>query len=89
MLPELKAQQLLADKAYGAQARVLDLLQTRGTQAVIPPKANRLTPRAYDAERYKDRHLSENFFLKLKHFCAITTRYDKTKRDFFAAILLA
>jgi transposase len=41
------------------------------------------------AERYKDRHLVENFFLKLKHFRAIATRYDKTKRNFLAAIYLA
>lgn len=89
LLPQVKADYLLADKAYDAQTRVLDLLEAKGTQAVIPPKANRLTPRAYDAERYKDRHLIENFFLKLKHFRAIATRYDKTARNFLASIHLA
>lgn len=79
----------MADKAYDADERVLALLETRGVEAVIPPKANRLTPRTYDAERYKDRHLIENFFLKLKHFRALATRYDKTKRNFLAAIHLA
>lgn len=89
MLPELKAQQLLADKAYDADGRVLELLNDKGIEAVIPSKANRLTSRTYDAERYKDRYLIENFFLKLKHFRAIATRYDKTKRNFLAAIYLA
>ncbi len=89
MLPKVNADYLLADKAYDAQERVLDLLQAKGTRAVIPPKANRLTSRTYDAERYKDRHLIENFFLKLKHFRAIATRYDKTARNFLAAIHLA
>ena len=89
MLPEVGADYLLADKAYDAQERVLDLLETKGVEAVIPPKANRLTSRTYDTERYKHRHLIENFFLKLKHFRAIATRYDKTKRNFLAAIHLA
>ena len=89
MLPDLQAGQLLADKAYDADERVLERLRAKGTQAVIPPKANRLAARSYDAERYKDRHLIENFFLKLKHFRAIATRYDKTKRNFLAAIHLA
>lgn len=89
LLPKLEAEQLLADKAYDAQERVLDILKEKSIEAVIPPKANRPTPRAYDAQRYKDRHLIENFFLKLKHFRAIATRYDKTARNFLAAIHLA
>lgn len=88
-MPPVKADYLLADKAYDDQTRVLDLLEAKGTQAVIPPKTNRLNLRAYDAERYKDRHLIENFFLKLKHFRAIATRYDKIARNFLAAIHLA
>jgi transposase len=38
---------------------------------------------------YKARHLIENFFAKLKQFRAIATRYDKTERNFLAAIHLA
>ncbi len=89
LLPNLKAEQLLANKAYDADERVLNHLREKGIEAVIPPKSTRLTPRIYDAERYKDRHLIETFFLKLKHFRAIATRYDKTKRNFLAAIYLA
>ena len=35
------------------------------------------------------RHLIENFFCKLKQFRAIATRYDKTARNFLAAVHLA
>jgi transposase len=35
---------------------------------------------------YAARHLIENFFAKLKQFCAIGTRYDKTARNFLAAV---
>jgi transposase len=40
-------------------------------------------------ETYKARHLMENFFCKLKQYRAIATRYDKTARNFLAAIHLA
>jgi transposase len=55
---------------------------------VIPPKSSRKTQRPYDKELYKARHLIENFFCKLKQFRAIATRYDKTARNFLAAIHL-
>ena len=35
------------------------------------------------------RHPIENFFSQLKQFRAIATRYDKTARNFLAAIYLA
>lgn len=88
LLPTITANYLLADKAYDADERVLKHLNEKGIEAVIPPKSTRLTPRSYDTERYKDRHLIETFFLKLKQFRAIATRYDKTKRNFLAAIHL-
>jgi transposase len=55
---------------------------------VIPPRSNRKNPRVYDQELYKARHLIENFFARLKQFRAIATRYDKTARNFLAAIYL-
>ncbi len=89
LLPDLKAQTLLADNAYDADERVLTPLQQAGKTAVIPPKRNRVVQRPYDQELYKERHLIENFFCKLKPFRAIATRYDKTARNFLAAIYLA
>jgi transposase len=68
---------------------VLIPLQNAGKTAVIPPKANRKIQRDYDRELYKARHLTENFFAKLKLFRAIATRYDKTARNFLAAIHFA
>jgi hypothetical protein len=46
-------------------------------------------PVSSNKELYKARHLIENFFCKLKQFRAIATRYDKTARNFLAAIHLA
>ena len=89
LLPNLVAETVLADKAYDADKRVLDLLEAQGKTAVIPPKRNRANPREYDRELYKARHLIENFFAKLKQYRAIATRYDKRGTNFLGAIYLA
>jgi transposase len=89
LLPQLAADRLIADKAYDADARVLEPLAHAGKTAVIPPVPNRRTVRKFDRELYKERHLIENFFCKLKQFRAIATRYDKTARNFLAAVHLA
>ncbi len=89
LLPRMTADMLLADKAFDADQRVIEPLRRAGKIAVIPPKSNRKTPRPFDREVYNWRHLIENFFCKLKQFRAIATRYDKTARNFLAAIHLA
>ena len=89
LLPTMQADTLIADKAFDADKRVIEPLTTAGKIVVIPPKANRKVSRDYDREFYKARHLIENFFAKLKQFRAIATRYDKTARNFLAAIQLA
>ena len=89
LLPGMAAETLIADKAFDADERVIAPLTAAGKTPVIPPKANRRVPRDYDRDLYKARHLIENFFAKLKQFRAIATRYDKTARNFLAAIHLA
>jgi len=88
-LPAMQADTLIADKAFDADGRVITPLIEAGKTAVIPSKASRRVPRDYDRELYKDRHLIENFFAKLKQFRAIATRYDKTARNFLGAVHLA
>jgi transposase len=82
----IKADAVLADKAYDADERVRDKLKENEVLAVIPPKQNRIEPASYDKELYKARHLIENFFAKLKQYRAIATRYDKTARNFLGGI---
>ena len=89
LLPTIEAEAVLADKAYDADARVIEPLQQAGKAVVIPPKCNRTAPRSYDQHLYQARHLIENFFAKLKQFRAMATRDDKTARNFLAAIHLA
>ena len=89
LLVNTPAATVIADKAYDAEARVVDMLLAKGKDVVIPPKANRLVQRPYDRDLYKARHLIENFFAKLKQYRAIATRYDKTACNFLGAIHLA
>jgi len=89
LIADLEAEALLADKAYDADERVRAVLRAQGVEPVIPSKSTRTEPIDYDKHLYKARHLIENFFAKLKQYRAIATRYDKTARNFLAAIHLA
>src|ERR687885_2556121 len=55
---------------------------------VIPPRANRKTPRECGFALYCERNLVERFFNNIKHFRAIATRYEKTARNFLAGVHL-
>ena len=89
LLPQMTADLLIADKAFDADQRVIRPLASAGQAAVIPPRKHRRPGRDFDRDLYKARHLIENFFCKLKQFRAIATRYDKTARNFLAAVHLA
>ena len=89
MLKDTAAAAVLADKAYDAQARVIEPLLKAGKTIVIPPRSTRVDPRDYDKHVYKARHLIENFFARLKQYRCIATRFDKTARNFLGAIHLA
>jgi transposase len=89
LLPQIEANIVIADKAFDADERVIQPLLQAGKSFVIPSRSNRKNPRPYDEDLYKERHLIENFFAKLKQYRAIATRYDKTARNFLAAIYMA
>ena len=79
---------IVADKGYDSDAFVAEIT-AQGSQAVIPPRSNRLCPRAFDRHLYQDRNLIERFFSRLKQFRRIATRYDKLAKSFLSFIHLA
>lgn len=83
LLEGYRAEAVLADKAYDAQS-LIDWLEERGIEAVIPPRKNRQQSREYDHHRYGERHLVECFFNRLKRFRRIFTRYDKLLRNYLS-----
>ena len=83
---------LIADTSYDADA-FLELVIQRGAVPVIPPRANRKQARAYDAYLYRERHLIECFFNKIKYYRRIFSRFDKLDSRYlgflsFAAALI-
>lgn len=64
------------DRAYEGE-NVREAAMGKGFVPVVPPKKNRKNPWNYDEERYKQRNKIERYFLRLKRFRRIFTRYDK------------
>jgi transposase len=79
---------LIADKGYDSDAFRAQLVE-QGIEPVIPPRAKRKNPATYDEEAYKERHLVENFFLRIKFFRGIATRYCKTATAFLNLVKIA
>ena len=82
---EIEPAALLADKGYDSDG-FIEHLEVRSIRPVIPPRANRKTPRECDFALYCERNLVERFFNIIKHFRAIATRYEKTARNFLAGV---
>ena len=64
------------DRAYGGNNVRLKATE-KGFIPVVPPKKNCREPWEYDTEKYKQRNEIERYFLRLKRFRKIFTRYDK------------
>ena len=79
---------VIADKGYDKQGLV-DAIETRGGEAVIPSRKNRTEQRPIDTDRYNDRNLVEQFWSKAKQFRRVATRYEKTARNFLAFVHVA
>ena len=79
---------VIADKGYHSKA-VVEAIEAKGAEAVIPSLSNRKEQREYDRERYKDRNLAERFWHKVKQFRRVATRYEKTARNFLAFVHVA
>ncbi len=85
---DIKGSTILADKAYGKWA-FREYIANRGADFCIPPKSSETDPWYCDWHLYKDRHLVETFFLKLKEFRRVATRFDKLARRFLGFVHLA
>jgi transposase len=75
-----EGQILLADRGYNSDG-LGDRLAARGAIANIRPMPTRKRFPAFDPVLYRARNHVERLFSKLKHFRAVATRYDKTRRQ--------
>ncbi len=67
---------VMGDKSYDADS-LIELIETQGAIAVIPPRANRKELRWYDPALYKERHAVECLVNKIKQYRHIFSRFDK------------
>ena len=79
---------VIADRAYGSQ-EIRTYIESQNGVYVIPPKKNIVSTWDIDWFLYKERHLVECFFHKLKQFRRIATRYDKLAVSFLSFIYIA
>lgn len=84
----ISAQACLADKGYDSDD-FLAWLKAHGIAAIIPPKANRKEQRDCDWWHYKERHVVECMFGKLKYFRRIAMRYEKKAINFMGMLALS
>lgn len=78
---------IVADKAYGSK-KIRQQIADEGALAVIPAKSNERNPAPHDADLYKQRNLVERFFCRMKDMRRLTTRYEKSARNFLAMLHL-
>ena len=87
LIAGLQIKQVIADRAYDSNA-FLALLNAAGSEPVIPPVKTRREPHFYDRHAYRERHLVECLFSRLKQFRRIATRYEKLARNFLSMLNL-
>ena len=85
---DLRGKKILADMGYDQEA-FCEFIRQRGGEVVIPSRITNRIQREIDEHEYKERHLVENLFQKLKNRRRFATRYEKLDTSFFAVVTLA
>jgi transposase len=85
---DLCGKKILADMGYDKEA-FCEYIRQRGGEPIIPSRVTNRIQREIDEDEYRERHLVENLFQKLKNHRRFATRYDKLDASFFAVVLLA
>jgi transposase len=84
----IEGSRVLADRGYDSQ-NLIDYIYEYGGEPTIPSKKGAKFERRCDWWLYKERHLVEKYFLKLKGFRRIATRYDKLAFTYMGFVCLA
>jgi len=84
LIANLKKKTVLGDRGYDS-----DDFRKMIENPCIPGRKNRKIEIKYDTELYKKRNVVERFFLKLKAFRKVATRYEQKANNFLSLVLLA
>ena len=88
LLADHQPEVVVADKGYDKKALV-DEIESRGAEAVIPTRKNRAEQRAADPHLYRERNVCERFWSKVKQYRRVATRYEKKAANFLAFVKVA
>ena len=88
LIEAAQGKNFLGDKGYDSDA-VIEAIEKKGMKAVIPSNGSRAGKRKIDTHLYKERHLVENFFCKLKRYRRVAARYEKTAANYLGFVLFA
>jgi transposase len=83
LIQDLEFESLIADKGYDTN-HIVELVEDKFSNVIIPPKKNRKVQRFYDKEYYKERYKVECMFGFFKHYRRIFSRFDKLKSRFLS-----
>jgi transposase len=81
-------QAVIADEGYGKKALVEEV-ERRGAEAVIPTQKGREEQREVDRHLYRERNLCERFRSKIKQYRRVATRYEKKAANHLAFVKVA
>ncbi len=81
LVEETYGSYVLGDKGYDSD-HFRATLKNQKCISVIPSRSNRISPQKYDKYIYKERHVVECFFSKIKYFRRVFSRFDKSIRNF-------
>ncbi len=88
LIKGIEGANILGDKAFDCDV-FLDQILSQNCTPVIPPRSNRKVQRDVDHHLYKERHLIECFFSKIKHFRRIFPRFDKLAEAYMGFLAFA
>lgn len=88
LLEGITSDYVLADRGYDSK-EIVEFIEAQGAKPVIPPRKSNKVQRVYDHHIYRERHLIECLFNKIKHYRRVATRYEKLADNFRSMILLA
>jgi transposase len=88
LVARARGRHFIGDKGYDSQA-VVAAIEAKGMTAIVPTHSTRKVQRKIDTHVYKERHLVENFFCKIKRYRRVATRYEKTATNFLGFVLFA
>lgn len=86
LIDQVQGEILIADKGYDSES-IREKARSKNMIPVIPKRSNNKNlDKGFDLQLYRNRHVIENLFAKLKHYKAIAMRADKLARNFKATV---